>query len=163
MGKKQKIYSADIKARVALEALRGQKTVAQIASEHQVHPTQVNQWKKQAMETLRAGFSGKKEGELAKIPISYCLSSIEIEKGLLSPYIMLEVHRIPSAAENRYITDTLLNTLIALNSDFESGYKECPDILIPKIDYFPGGQGPFKQSFGQIKQKRLIPSYPLST
>ena len=43
MGKKQKSYSADIKARVALEAMRSQKTVAQIASEYQVHPTQVNQ------------------------------------------------------------------------------------------------------------------------
>ena len=44
MGKKQKTYSTEVKARVALEALRGQKTVAQIASEHEVHPTQVNQW-----------------------------------------------------------------------------------------------------------------------
>lgn len=61
MGKKHKTYSADIKARVALEALRGQKTLAQIASEYQVHPTQVNQWKKQAMEKLRSGFDGKKE------------------------------------------------------------------------------------------------------
>jgi transposase-like protein len=61
MGKKHKTYSADIKARVALEALRGQKTVAQIASEYQVHPTQVNQWKKQAMETLRSGFCSRKD------------------------------------------------------------------------------------------------------
>ena len=61
MGKKHKTYSADINARVALEALRGQKTVAQIASEYQVHPTPVNQWKKQAMEKLRSGFDGKKE------------------------------------------------------------------------------------------------------
>ena len=61
MGKKQKTYSAEVKGRVALEALRGQKTVAQIASEYQVHPTQVNQWKKQAMETIRSGFSSRKE------------------------------------------------------------------------------------------------------
>ena len=61
MGKKQKSYSADIKARVALEAMRSQKTVSQIASEYQVHPTQVNQWKKQAMETIRSGFSSRKE------------------------------------------------------------------------------------------------------
>ena len=61
MGKKQKSYSADIKARVGLEAKRSQKTVSQIASEYQVHPTQVNQWKKQAMETIRSGFSSRKE------------------------------------------------------------------------------------------------------
>jgi transposase len=41
--------------------LRGQKRVVQIASEYQVHSTQVNQWKKQAMEKLRSGFDGKKE------------------------------------------------------------------------------------------------------
>jgi transposase-like protein len=61
MGKKQKSYSADIKVRVALEAMRSQKTVAQIASEYQVHPTQVNQWKKQAMERIRSGFSSGKD------------------------------------------------------------------------------------------------------
>ena len=61
MGKKQKTYSAEVKGRVALEAFRGQKTVAQIASEYQVHPTQVNQWKKQAMETIRSGFSSGKD------------------------------------------------------------------------------------------------------
>jgi transposase len=41
--------------------MRSQKTVAQIASEYQVHPTQVNQWKKQAMETIRSGFSSGKD------------------------------------------------------------------------------------------------------
>ena len=96
---------------------------------------------------------------LAKITISYCLSSIEIEKGLLRPFIMLEVHTIPSETETKYLADTLLKTLIALNSDFESGYKEYPDILIPKIDYYLEGDGPFKRSLGQIKQKRLMTSY----
>ena len=61
MGKKQKSYSADIKARVGPEGKRSQKTVSQIASEYEVHPTPVNQWKKQAMETIRSGFSSGKD------------------------------------------------------------------------------------------------------
>jgi len=48
----RKRYSAEEKARIALEALRGQKTVNEIASVYGVHPNQVSQWKKQAIEEL---------------------------------------------------------------------------------------------------------------
>ena len=41
-------FSAEFKARVALEALRGDKTVQEIASKHKVHPNQVSTWKRQA-------------------------------------------------------------------------------------------------------------------
>jgi len=39
-------YSKEFKARVALDALKGQKTVGEIASEYKIHPNQVGQWKK---------------------------------------------------------------------------------------------------------------------
>lgn len=42
-----KKYEPAIKARVALEALKGEKTAAQIGSEYSVHPTQVTQWKQE--------------------------------------------------------------------------------------------------------------------
>lgn len=45
MAKRRK-FSAEFKARVALEAIRGIRTVSDIAAEYEVHPTQVNQWKK---------------------------------------------------------------------------------------------------------------------
>ena len=41
----RKKMESGLKARVALEAIRGEKTVAQIASEQGVHPTQIGQWK----------------------------------------------------------------------------------------------------------------------
>jgi transposase-like protein len=44
---KRKRYSAAFKAKVGLEALKGVKTVGQIAREFQVHPVQVTQWKGQ--------------------------------------------------------------------------------------------------------------------
>ena len=41
----KKQFSDEFKAKVGLEALKGDKTVAELASEHQVHPTQVNTWR----------------------------------------------------------------------------------------------------------------------
>jgi transposase-like protein len=45
--KKRKIFSGEIKAKVALEAIRGLKTVNEIAQNFGVHPTQVGMWKKE--------------------------------------------------------------------------------------------------------------------
>lgn len=47
MGQKRIRHSADFKAKVALEALKGIKTVNELASLYQVHPTQISQWKRQ--------------------------------------------------------------------------------------------------------------------
>ena len=52
-------YSADFKAWVALEALRGELTTVQLATKHGVHQTMVGDWKRQAMEGMAAVFSGK--------------------------------------------------------------------------------------------------------
>jgi transposase len=60
-------YSADFKTKVALEALRGELTTAQLAAKHGIHQTMVGDWKRQAMEGLAAVFSGKSAaGESAK-------------------------------------------------------------------------------------------------
>ena len=50
-------FTADFKARVALEALRGDRTVQEIAAKHKVHPNQVSTWKRQAMDGLGEVFS----------------------------------------------------------------------------------------------------------
>jgi len=50
-------FTADFKARVALEALRGDKTIQEIASRHKVHPNQVSTWKRQAADGLGEMFS----------------------------------------------------------------------------------------------------------
>ena len=57
MSTPRKRHTADFKARVALEAIRGLKTTAQLASEFQVHPVQVSQWKRQVLEHLPQVFS----------------------------------------------------------------------------------------------------------
>lgn len=54
---KRRNHSAEFKARVALEAIRGVKTVSQIAAENHLHPVQVTQWKTQMVEASTGVFA----------------------------------------------------------------------------------------------------------
>ena len=56
MGKHRK-FSAELKAKIAVEALKGQRTVQEIASSYAVHPTQVTTWKKQLLDFSPEAFS----------------------------------------------------------------------------------------------------------
>ena len=58
---KRRRFTAEFKARVALEALRGDRTIQEIAAKHKVHPNQVSAWKRQAMDGLGAVFSNGAE------------------------------------------------------------------------------------------------------
>lgn len=52
-------HSAAFKAKVALEALRGELTIAELVAQHGVHQTLINTWKRQAMENMAEVFDGK--------------------------------------------------------------------------------------------------------
>lgn len=54
---KRKTHSATFKSKVALEAIQGNLTMAELATKFQVHPTMVTKWKKQAMEGMTDTFS----------------------------------------------------------------------------------------------------------
>jgi transposase-like protein len=60
MKKQRKTYSADLKVRIALEAIKGQRTINEIAGHYGVHPNQVTQWKKQALVGLPDIFSTRR-------------------------------------------------------------------------------------------------------
>ena len=63
MGKTtRKRYSADFKTKVALDAIRGELTVAQLTAKHGIHQTMISDWKKQAIEGLSTVFQAKPEG-----------------------------------------------------------------------------------------------------
>jgi putative transposase len=59
MAKKRRSFSKQFKFKVALEAVRGLKTLNQIAAEHQLHPNQVSQWKQQLLREGSAVFNDR--------------------------------------------------------------------------------------------------------
>ncbi len=58
---KRRTFSAEFKARVALEALSGAHTMAELASKHKVHPNMIAQWKRKAQESLPELFAKNAE------------------------------------------------------------------------------------------------------
>lgn len=70
MTKKRKQYKAEFKFQMALEAAKGLKTINQLASEHELHPNQLSQWKRQLLEEGAAIFSrssSQAQRETAKV------------------------------------------------------------------------------------------------
>ena len=58
MPRKRRSFSAAFKAKVALDAHKGLKTTAELAKQHQVHPSQVALWKKQLFDGIEGVFEG---------------------------------------------------------------------------------------------------------
>ena len=56
--RERRSYSNALKAKIVLEVIEGQKTMAEIASAYSVHPNQISKWKKQVLEGLPDIFSG---------------------------------------------------------------------------------------------------------
>ena len=66
MGKvSRKRYGADFKAKVALEAIKGELTLAELAAKHSIHQTMIAAWKRQAIEGMASTFSDKAEAAQA--------------------------------------------------------------------------------------------------
>lgn len=63
MKRHRRQFSADWKAKIALEAIKGQRTVQEIASHYEVHPNLVTHWKKQLLERAAEVFSSGKTPE----------------------------------------------------------------------------------------------------
>jgi putative transposase len=59
--RQRKTFTTEFKVKIALEAIKGQRTVNEIASQYGVHPNQVTQWKRQAIESLPEVFSTRRE------------------------------------------------------------------------------------------------------
>jgi transposase len=62
---KRKRYTAEFKAKVALEAIREELTMAELAKKYEVHPTMISGWKKAAIENMASAFGSKSPKEPA--------------------------------------------------------------------------------------------------
>ena len=91
----KKVFTPQHKAAVALAAVKGDKTISQIASAYEVHPTQVQQWKKLLLENMSFVFTDKrtKEGKPERELIDELYRTIgqrDIELGWLKKKLHLE-------------------------------------------------------------------------
>ena len=59
----RKSYSSKFKGKVALEAVKEEKTIAELASYYEVHPTQINAWKKRVLSHVEDLFADKRRKE----------------------------------------------------------------------------------------------------
>src|ERR1700689_2229126 len=82
-------FSAEFKAKVALEAIKGHETVAELASRHELHPTQIAAWKREAVEKLAKVFDEKgterdksRDGEITKLHAK--IGQLVVERNFLS-------------------------------------------------------------------------------
>jgi transposase len=58
---KRKRYSTEFKGKVALEAIRGEHTLSELASRYDMHPNMITNWKRQAIDNMAETFSGNAE------------------------------------------------------------------------------------------------------
>ena len=83
---KRRRFSAEFKARVAIEALVGEQTLAELAKKHDVHPNMISSWKRQAQEGLPEIFSRgvnadavDKEAEIKRLHEKIGQLSVEVD------------------------------------------------------------------------------------
>ena len=74
MGVQRKVHSAGFKAKVALAALKADRTVNQLAGQYDVHPTQIHAWKKQLLAGAEAIFAHGAKVAAADAQARECLS-----------------------------------------------------------------------------------------
>ena len=63
MGRKRRVFTDKFKAKVAMEAVKGVKTLTELATEHLVRPNQISDWKKRLLLNAPELFSGSKNGQ----------------------------------------------------------------------------------------------------
>ncbi len=81
----KKHYTAQQKARIVLEILKEERSIAQIASEHGIHPNQLYKWKAQAIEKLADIFEDeRKDARLQKAEHEHALKELYAEIGKLT-------------------------------------------------------------------------------
>ncbi len=96
------------------------------------------------------------EPELAKITHSFCLSLAEGADSSVRPRFVFEVDAEPSEELQATYRETMLHRLVELNADFREAWKEYPDTLVPEIQLYRLGEGPFAGDKAKIKQTRFL-------
>jgi transposase len=81
------MFKPDFKAKVALEALKGDKSTAELAQTFKVHPAQISAWKKQLLESAPSVFEGKRPAKSESVDIDELykkIGKLEMERDFLA-------------------------------------------------------------------------------
>jgi len=70
--RKRKQYPKELKARVALEAIREEKTIAELSAEYEIHSNMITKWKKQLHDNIADVFSRKNDREPSDKELTVC-------------------------------------------------------------------------------------------
>ena len=86
---KRKQYSAEFKAKVALAAIRGDETVAELASRYQIHPNVIAKWKRMALDNMKDSFvrgrsAGGKDREAEIRTLQAKIGELVVERDFLA-------------------------------------------------------------------------------
>jgi len=84
MKKQRRKHTAEFKARVALEAIKGLETISEIAAKYELHPVQVGNWKKELLENVPEVFERKnaardKDGEKERARLERKVGQLSME------------------------------------------------------------------------------------
>ena len=108
----KKSYDSKFKSRVALEAMRGELTIAEIASKYQIHPNQVQRWKQRLIEGASDIFASSSERKAEqKKPYT--------EDDLMKKIGRLEVENDFLQSVSLVLGDTFVNTSLAMKYCFK--------------------------------------------
>ena len=87
--KTRRRFTAEFKAKVALEALQGERTIAELATRHEPHPNLITQWRRQAIEKLARVFDDKglevqanRDAEVTRLPAQ--IGQLVVERDFLA-------------------------------------------------------------------------------
>ena len=86
MSRTRRNHSPQFKAKVAIEALAGEKTIHEIAARHQIHPTQVTQWRRQLIDQAAEVFGkgGSQSGPDDREALLAKIGELTVEKDFLA-------------------------------------------------------------------------------